>query len=193
MDECIQYDRISENYLKTVVDCFGNEVFANPRFTNMDNPWDHWQNMPEYNPFGTKFFAEFEFRFEDAKALEKFKTVSGIDYITDRTTNLWIPKGDRNSYNKTHGYYCEFIPENMPKYPIYIVSKGRWERRPTSDSLCDMRIPHFIVVEESQYHEYLSRVNPEFVTVLILDPKYLENYDTFDDLGATKSKGPELS
>jgi hypothetical protein len=53
-----------------------------------------------------------------------------------------------------------------------------------------MKVHHHIVVEESQYHEYVSRVDPNFVTVIILDQKYLDEYDTFDDLGNTKSKGP---
>ena len=75
-----------------------------------------------------------------------------------------------------------------PTYPIYIVSKGRWESRLTSKSLDRMQVPYWLVVEESEYENYVNEVGKE--KVLILDPNYLKNYDTFDDLGDSKSKGP---
>jgi hypothetical protein len=53
-----------------------------------------------------------------------------------------------------------------------------------------MKVPHYIVVEEDQYEDYNSRVDQTYVTVIILDKKYLDEYDTFDNLGNTKSKGP---
>ena len=43
-----------------------------------------------------------------------------------------------------------------PKYPIYIVSKTRWESRLTSKALEEMKVPYFIVVEEFQYQEYAN-------------------------------------
>ena len=33
------------------------------------------------------------------------------------------------------------------RYPIYIVSKGRWESRYTSKALEKMRVPYYIVVD----------------------------------------------
>ena len=75
-----------------------------------------------------------------------------------------------------------------PKYPIYIVSKTRWESRLTSKALEEMNVPYFIVVEEFQYQEYANVIDP--AKILILPQKYLDEYDTCDDLGNTKSKGP---
>ena len=74
------------------------------------------------------------------------------------------------------------------KYPIYIVSKGRWDSRLTSKSLESMGVPYFIVVEEQEYKQYCSVINKD--KVLVLDRKYQDEYDTFDNLGNTKSKGP---
>ena len=34
-----------------------------------------------------------------------------------------------------------------PKYPVYIVSKGRHESMITSKSLSRMKVPHYIVIE----------------------------------------------
>jgi len=75
-----------------------------------------------------------------------------------------------------------------PDYPIYIVSKGRWESRLTSKALKRMNVPYFIIIEEQEYDQYASVIDPQ--KILILPRHYLENYDTFDDLGFSKSKGP---
>ena len=41
-----------------------------------------------------------------------------------------------------------------PKYPIYIISKGRWESRYTSKALEKIKTPYRIVVEPSEYDNY---------------------------------------
>jgi hypothetical protein len=75
-----------------------------------------------------------------------------------------------------------------PKHPVYIVSKGRWESRLTSKALERMKVPYHIVVEEQEYDNYAKVIDPS--KILILPDHYLENYDTCDDLGRTKSVGP---
>jgi len=76
-----------------------------------------------------------------------------------------------------------------PEYPVYIVSKGRWENCLTSRILHGMDVPHKIVVEESEYDLYNDAKN-DSATIIILPQFYLDEYDTCDDLGDTKSKGP---
>ena len=75
------------------------------------------------------------------------------------------------------------------KYPIYIVSKGRWESRLTSKALHKMGVPHFIVIEEQEQPQYQAVID-ESATLLILNSTYQSDYDTCDDLGDSKSKGP---
>lgn len=75
-----------------------------------------------------------------------------------------------------------------PKYPIYIVSKGRWESRLTSKALEKMGVPYYIVVEESEQDQYASVI--DLARILVLPKMYLDQYDTCDDLGDSKSKGP---
>ena len=41
-----------------------------------------------------------------------------------------------------------------PRYPIYIVSKGRWEQRLTANTLNLMKVPFKMVVEEHEYDNY---------------------------------------
>ena len=78
-------------------------------------------------------------------------------------------------------------PSN-PSIPLYIVSKGRAESRVTNRALEQMGVPHFMVIEESEYDEYKKHVR--LAELLILPPRYKEEYDCFDDLGLTKSTGP---
>lgn len=80
--------------------------------------------------------------------------------------------------------------KHKPQFPLYIVSKGRHETRHTAKALEAMGQPYNIVVEEQEAEAYKAACDPKYGTVLILDPKFQDEYDTCDDLGATKSKGP---
>lgn len=76
----------------------------------------------------------------------------------------------------------------LPRYPIYIVSKGRWKNRLTSKALNVMGVPYKIVVEQDQLPMYQAEVGAD--RCLVLPQRYLDEYDTCDDLGDSKSKGP---
>lgn len=77
---------------------------------------------------------------------------------------------------------------HRPQHPIYVVSKGRWGRRLTSNALEIMKMPYRIVVEQAEYDSYAAVIDP--AKILVLPQRYLDDYDTCDDLGGTKSKGP---
>jgi hypothetical protein len=75
-----------------------------------------------------------------------------------------------------------------PKYPLYIVSKGRWESRCTSRALEGMGIPYYIVIEHQEYQDYAAVIDK--AKLLVLDKKYQDEYETCDNLGNSKSTGP---
>ena len=74
-----------------------------------------------------------------------------------------------------------------PEYPIYIVSKGRWESRLTSKALERINVPYYIIVEAQEWGAYASVIDPE--KVLVLPQEYLDNYETCDELGDGRPKG----
>lgn len=76
----------------------------------------------------------------------------------------------------------------QPKYPLFIVSKGRADTRYTSRALDFMGVPYRIVVEEKEAEMYAKEVG--WNKVVVLDPKYQDEYVTLDNLGRTKSVGP---
>lgn len=53
-----------------------------------------------------------------------------------------------------------------PRYPIYVISKGRWESRLTVKALEARRIPHHLVIEPQELEQYSAVVNPSRILVL---------------------------
>lgn len=81
--------------------------------------------------------------------------------------------------------------ELIPKYPLYIPTKGRFDVRLTSDYLSYIKVNHHLVIEKQEFEKYRRATKDNnFVTLLVLDKRYQDEYDTFDKLGDRKSKGP---
>jgi hypothetical protein len=53
-----------------------------------------------------------------------------------------------------------------PKYPVYIISKGRWELRWTSRVLDSLKVPYSIVIEPQEYDQYAAVIDPAKILVL---------------------------
>lgn len=53
-----------------------------------------------------------------------------------------------------------------PRYPIYIVSKGRAVTRLTSKALEEIGVPYHIVIEPQEYEVYSFYIKPEKILVL---------------------------
>lgn len=53
-----------------------------------------------------------------------------------------------------------------PKYPVYIISKSRWESRLTSKALEAMNVPYSIVIEPQEYEQYAAVIDPKKILVL---------------------------
>src|SRR5690349_15643661 len=53
-----------------------------------------------------------------------------------------------------------------PKYPVYIISKGRWESRLTAKALDARAIPYHIVVEPQEYAQYAAVIDPAKILTL---------------------------
>lgn len=53
-----------------------------------------------------------------------------------------------------------------PKYPVYIISKGRWESRLTSKALEKINVPYRIVIEPQEYDQYSSVIDKKKILTL---------------------------
>ena len=53
-----------------------------------------------------------------------------------------------------------------PKYPVYIISKGRSDSRLTSKALEKMKVPYNIVIEPQEYDNYVAVIDSKKILVL---------------------------
>lgn len=53
-----------------------------------------------------------------------------------------------------------------PIYPVYVISKGRADTRPTSRFLEKMAVPYHIVIEPQEYDQYAAVIDPAKIYVL---------------------------
>jgi len=60
------------------------------------------------------------------------------------------------------------LPRHPPKYPVYIISKGRWDHalRMTQRTTEELKIPYRIVIEKDEYDQYSKVVPKEKILVL---------------------------
>lgn len=56
--------------------------------------------------------------------------------------------------------------DHNPKYPIYIVSKGRGDSRLTSRCLERIRVPYYVAIEPQDYDEYACVIDEKKLLVL---------------------------
>lgn len=52
------------------------------------------------------------------------------------------------------------------KYPIYIISKGRWNSRLTSKALEEMKVPYRIVIEPQEFNNYSQFIDKKKILTL---------------------------
>jgi hypothetical protein len=123
---------------------------------------DKWRGMPEFRqrdlqPWGgiTVHFASLEDRQAFARLVEQ--------PISDLTKSLWYPKAQIGRYADKR-YVTE--EQVVPKYPIYIISKGRWESRLTVRALDEIGVPFRIVVEPQEFDQYAQVIDPARILVL---------------------------
>src|SRR3972149_11596919 len=56
-----------------------------------------------------------------------------------------------------------------PIFPIYIISKGCWERRQTSRTLDKMGVPYRIAIEPKEYNKYAEVIDEKKILTLPTD------------------------
>lgn len=77
-----------------------------------------------------------------------------------------------------------------PQFPIYIISKSRWDSRYTVRSLEAAKVPFRVVIEEQEFKDYASVIDKK--KLLILDMSYRDKFDPFwsFDKGVSLGSGP---
>ena len=53
-----------------------------------------------------------------------------------------------------------------PRYPVYVISKGRWDSRLTVKALVKRHIPHRVVIEPQECEQYAAVMDPDSLLTL---------------------------
>lgn len=80
------------------------------------------------------------------------------------------------------------MSDTDPRFPFYIVSYGRADSCLTARDLERMGVPFHLVIEAEEYDEYAAHWGEE--RLLPVPTRYHERYETYDDLGGSKARGP---
>lgn len=151
----------------------------------------HWRGMPEFVQEDQAPWQSVYVHFESRAHRDAFAELVG-QRITDhgrRTRSIWFPKAEIGKMADKRFVDDPTAAEpQRPRFPLYIVSKGRHEHMYTSRHLAAMGVPHHIVVEEQEREAYEAAA-PDIATVLVLDSALQDEYETCDDLGFWEGKG----
>ncbi len=121
-----------------------------------------WRGMPEYEHEQLTPLQSIQVHFASIEDREAFSKL--IDQpISDNTRSLWYPEAEIGHYADKR--YTSDSPL-VPRYPVYVISKGRWESRPTSRALENIGVPYRIVIEPQEYDQYASVIDPAKILVL---------------------------
>jgi len=128
-----------------------------------------WYNMPAY-PAPTAWnkipslFLFVSKTSPSAKTFVKKMDERGIK-ITENSTSIWYPDRPVKELSAHLGEMWNGSKVS-PKYPIYIISKGRWEKRLTSRYLEWADIPYKIVVEQQEFDNYAAVIDKSKILIL---------------------------
>lgn len=141
----------------------------------------YWKRMPEFL-CDTDFKTVYHYEIKDL-ARQDVKDLFGKDLNG---------KSVKFKHEIDHNL-IRVLGGTQPRYPIFIVSKGRSDigKMHTSYAISQLGIEHYIVVEPQEYDDYYnSDLNNKYATTLTMDMRYKDYYDTISDIGNTKSTGP---
>lgn len=140
------------------------------RTLGLGEPWEkEWQDMPEFVQNDVAPHAVVTLEFADKDAVTEFASLLEQPSITETTKSAWHPERGDGLHMQSDRCYINtvsFNDDNQPQYPVYIISKGRWERRLTSDSLEEIGVPYRIVVEPQEFASYAAVVDATKILVL---------------------------
>lgn len=121
-----------------------------------------WKGMPEYEQKNLMPWQTIKVHFRNFRDRQEFAELVG-QRLTDQTPYVWYPREERAVRNDKRWASRDYI---APRFPIYIISKGRWETRHTSKFFEEIGLEYRIVVEPQEYDNYATVIPPAKILVL---------------------------
>jgi hypothetical protein len=124
--------------------------------------FENYENIKEFVSLFGFVGVTHETKYLKYNSIDKFKLLIKQN-LTDNTQSIWHPELTEVSYMDKR--WTSSSPLN-PQYPVYIISKGRWETRLTSKALELINVPYSIVIEPQEYDNYAKVIDPKKILVL---------------------------
>ena len=170
-----------KEFLKKIVDVLNSYKFKDIKdikdlqFNYLKEPKNlfegcDWYEMPEYKPSKDLLNSPtITIYYSDENIINNISKIINSK-ISLKLGYHWYPY--RLKSLEAYKKLMYESPEDVkPKYPIYILSKGRWQHRYTSRYLDWSDIPYKIVIEPQEYIEYSKYIDKS--KILILPEEYL--------------------
>lgn len=122
-----------------------------------------FREMPTYQTKTTLLKnQELDINYQDDNVVEEILKALNNPKITkcSNTISCWFPERNPELYTLSR-MDCISEEKVIPKYPIYVISLGRWEKRRTIKYLEKANIDYKVVVEPSEYDEYCKVIDSD--------------------------------
>ncbi len=143
----------------------GKKTFDQPLL--FDNPpaWvDMWQGMPEYRQEDLKPWKSINVHFRNEEDYQAFIRLLGQKRSPSANQNsCWYPEAELGVYRDKR---IASEKDRLPRYPIFIPSKGRPDTRYTMKSFDRINVPYTVVVEPQEFDAYKAVIDQKKLLVL---------------------------
>ena len=111
--------------------------------------------MPEFIQADEKPADSIRVQFRTVEDRERFLRKMG--HGPDRVKSIWFPKRD---YLRQSERVDSTVTVEPNRHPVYVISKGRWEKPLTVKALKKLGIPHSLVIEPQERKRYAKGIKP---------------------------------
>jgi glycosyltransferase involved in cell wall biosynthesis len=128
-----------------------------------EDPNNLWVRMPDFDQANDPPYTTFTIRFNNKKQFVAFARRIKQP-LRIETKSIWYPVLEADERLKSN--WVSQAKNTNPRYPVYIVSKGRGDTRKTSRALERMGVPYYIAIEPQDYDEYSCVIDESKILVL---------------------------
>lgn len=127
---------------------------------------EHWWGMPSFEMRDASPMRAITVNFYTEEDVKEFSRRLDVRVPSKRTDSVWFPR-DRDRGSRGQWLWKGTTPEKyLPRFPVFIPSKGRWQNPMTSRLLTSMGVPHKLVVEPQEAARYKRAVGEDKVIVM---------------------------
>lgn len=135
------------------------------KFEDLENP--HYFDLPEFT-WSDYLKDRFCFEVKLSNDLEREIFFNTFNIKPTKKTYVYY---DLNPHPLKDLEY-KFETQVQPRYPIYVITKGRWEKTYTIDTLEEMGVDFYICVEPQEYDNYCSNPRIDRNKILVLPENF---------------------